>query len=258
MEAAGPFRADQIRDGDPYELDRGHPIEVMPTRRRGGRIQGRINAIIGSDPAVKQSGVEVGYSVAPDSLRAPDISVLPDTPDPEGWDPQAPPLAIEVADRGQDEADLVRKVETLLAAGTRYFWVVRVHSRRRRVDVFEAGQPKREYFDGDELTAPGVLALPVPVTALFEANHGNDVVLRNLLSREGYASIEAVQDEGRQEGRQEGRTEALLLVLRARGLSMGDDDIARIRSSTDAAQVERWLARAVVATTLAEVLSDGS
>jgi hypothetical protein len=28
--ATGPFRAEQLRTGDPYELDNGHPIERLP------------------------------------------------------------------------------------------------------------------------------------------------------------------------------------------------------------------------------------
>ena len=34
--APGPFRADQIREGDPYELSNGHPLLCVPTGRRGG------------------------------------------------------------------------------------------------------------------------------------------------------------------------------------------------------------------------------
>lgn len=36
MLAPGPFRADQIREGDPYELSNGHAILCLPTGMRGG------------------------------------------------------------------------------------------------------------------------------------------------------------------------------------------------------------------------------
>ena len=33
----GPFRADQLRPGDPYELSHGHPIQCFPTGGRGSK-----------------------------------------------------------------------------------------------------------------------------------------------------------------------------------------------------------------------------
>ncbi len=33
----GPFRADQLKPGDPYELSGGHPIECLPAGVRGSR-----------------------------------------------------------------------------------------------------------------------------------------------------------------------------------------------------------------------------
>ena len=68
------------------------------------------------------------------------------------------------------------------------------------------------------MEAPGILANPVPVEALYDPDAARDVALRNLLQRRGYADLEAVQKEGREEGRQERREEGrktgqLALVL---------------------------------------------
>lgn len=61
----GPFTADQLHEGDRYELSRGHPIYCEPG---GGRHAGE-NAIgtlpLATDPAVHEIGVDVGDSPGP-------------------------------------------------------------------------------------------------------------------------------------------------------------------------------------------------
>jgi hypothetical protein len=64
--------------------------------------------------------------------------------------------------------------------------------------------------------------------------------------------------EARIEGRLEGRATALLTVLRVRGLAVSDADRAQILAEQDLARLERWLEKAVVATSLAEVMSEPS
>ncbi|MGK4006935.1 hypothetical protein WMF31_30210 [Sorangium sp. So ce1036] len=60
--------------------------------------------------------------------------------------------------------------------------------------------------------------------------------------------------EGEAKGRAEGRQEALMTLLRARGLSPSQDDEARIRACTDPARLDRWIARAATATSVREAL----
>ncbi|XXT21884.1 hypothetical protein WME94_10020 [Sorangium sp. So ce429] len=60
--------------------------------------------------------------------------------------------------------------------------------------------------------------------------------------------------EGEAKGRAEGRQEALITLLRARGLAPSPDDEARIRGCADAAKLDRWIARAATATTVREAL----
>lgn len=89
----GPFRADQIRSGDPYELSSGHVIHCMTTGGLGSRATLVGGAVLDSDPAVESAGVDTGYSPSDDVLRAPDVAVgnVPDSP---GWVRGAPPLAV--------------------------------------------------------------------------------------------------------------------------------------------------------------------
>jgi predicted transposase YdaD len=67
-------------------------------------------------------------------------------------------------------------------------------------------------------------------------------------------------DEGRNEGRIEGRVEeaarAVLAVLRVRGIAVTEGVRERIQTEKDPARLERWLEKAAVATSGAEVIDD--
>ena len=73
---------------------------------------------------------------------------------------------------------------------------------------------------------------------------------------------ELERDEGRNEGRDEGRAEgearALLTVLRVRGIAVPDVARGRILAEKDPARLERWIEKATIAGSLAEVLDDPS
>lgn len=201
----GPFRVDQLKPGDPYELTHGHPTECLPSGGRHSKANLTGGLALSTDPAVDSAGVDTGFAPDPKNLRAPDIAVG-NVPDQPGWVEGAPPLAVEYADTGQDEQDLRDKIETLLGAGTRYVWVVRM-AGPRRVEVHEPGKPARTVRHGERIEAPGVLRNPLPVEALYDPNVARTTALRNLLQRHGYADLGEVKEEGRAQGRIEGRVE---------------------------------------------------
>jgi hypothetical protein len=66
---------------------------------------------------------------------------------------------------------------------------------------------------------------------------------------------EKFREEGKAEGKAEGEASALLAVLSARGLTVSEDQVAQIRSCNDLERLERWLRRAVSASSTQEVLS---
>jgi hypothetical protein len=76
-EAPGPFRAHQIRDGDPYELSDGHAIRCMTAGERHARANLEGGRVLATDPAVNGAvGVDAGFSFNGDrNLRPPDLSV---------------------------------------------------------------------------------------------------------------------------------------------------------------------------------------
>ena len=214
-----PIRANQIREGERYELSEGRKIYCQPTggRGAGGTVSG--GAALATDPAVNEAGFDPGYSPDANTLRAPDIAVgnVPNAP---GWILGAPPLAVEYADTGQDEQALTDKIKELLEAGTRYLWVVRLDGPRR-VEVHEPDRKIRIFGEGDELEAPGVLQNPVPVRALYDREAAHEVTLRNLLQRKGYASLEALQAASKTEGAREGLVAGIEALCNSLSIEFG-------------------------------------
>lgn len=255
--APGPFRADQLHSGDPYELSNGHPIYCPPAAGRGSGPQGHAAAVVGSDPAVTECGLDTGYSPEPGMLRAPDIAVgnVPDVP---GWVAGAPDLAIEYADVDQDETKLQAKIVDLLAAGTKFLWVVRL-AGMRRVEVYERGKKMQTVLPGQHLTAPGVLKNPVLVEALYDREAAERATLTNLLQRRGFEDLDAVLDQGRAEGEARGgtagRVASVIAVLEARAIPVTKAARQRIERCTDLVDLDRWVRRAATVKKVSELFS---
>lgn len=249
----GPLTADQIREEDRYELSNGCPIYCAPAGVNHSQRNLSGGSLLDSDPDVEWSGVDAGFTPEPGTMRAPDVSVAPLPEKKTGWIPGVPPLAVEYADKGQNEPDLQTKIKELLAAGTRYVWVVRL-TGPHRVEVYTPGKPMRLLSITDTLEAPGILRNPVPVRALFDREAAHGVILKNLLQRAGYPDLNAVRGEGREEGGWKAKVDALFSVLTARGIAMNDAAWARIRDCRDAEQLEAWLRKAAVADRIEDVL----
>ncbi|MEM9873435.1 MAG: hypothetical protein AAF928_00980 [Myxococcota bacterium] len=258
VEGGGPFRADQVRPGDRYELDYGHAVYCAPAGGDNARANLVGASVLETDPAVEEAGVDAGYSSHPRNLRAPDVAVgnVPDAP---GWIEGVPPLAVEYAGVGKNEPELQRKILNLLNGGTQFVWVVRLLGERR-VEVHAPHQPFRIFKPGSVLTAPGILANPVPVEAMFDRTAAHEATLRNLLQRRGYEGLEDVvrkgQEEGRRKGEDQGRAEAsraiLLDLLTTRFGEVGDDQRAAIARAPEG-DVRGWIRRVVDARTIADV-----
>ena len=255
----GPFRAEHLHSGDPYELSNGHAVYCSPTGGRGSKAEGAGYKVLSTDPASKDVGIDTGFSPSPGMLRAPDLSSgrIPDEP---GWVQGVPRLAVEYADTGQDEDQLTAKIADLLAAGTELIWVVRLHGPRR-VEVYRPGERMRIVNPGETLAAPGILDNAVPVEALYDPDAANDVALRNLLQRQGYADLEAVLAKGRAEGKAEGESEGelralrddLMAVLEARKIEIDDRQRTAIAACADTTVLRRWLVAAATASAARDV-----
>ncbi|MFT3774457.1 MAG: hypothetical protein QM820_54550 [Minicystis sp.] len=75
-------------------------------------------------------------------------------------------------------------------------------------------------------------------------------------------AFEQLKEEGRREGRDEGLAQAnaraVLTVLRVRGIPVPDATRERILAERDPARLARWLERAILAASVAEVLGEPS
>ena len=261
-----PFTADQIKDGERCELSEGHRIYCLPAGDRHSRHNLSGGTLIDTDPDVEWAGVDTGFTPKSNTLRAPDIAVAPPPAEEGEWVPGAPLLAVEYADKGQNETDLKVKIRELLAAGTRFIWVARL-TGPQRVEVHTRDRPMRVLSATDFLEAPGILRNPVRVQALFDRREAHRVTLRNLLQREGYEDLEAVLREGKAEGLIEGkakgliegkaegliqgaleaRIEAIFSTLAVRAIEVDTETRARIRGCRDPKQLDAWLRKAVLA-----------
>jgi hypothetical protein len=80
--------------------------------------------------------------------------------------------------------------------------------------------------------------------------------------KEFIVAMQSSWEDARAEGRTEGRTEAqakdLLTVLRVRGIAVPEGARQRIQSQKDPEQLERWLEKASVATSIGDVIDDPS
>lgn len=210
-------------------------------------------SVVGSDPAVKQFGVDAGYSPRPDMLRAPDVSVG-NVPDEPGWIRGVPSLAIEYADVGQDEEKLQEKIADLIGAGTKFLWVVRLIGPRR-VEVHRPNERTVTLLPGELLTAPGVLKNAVPIEALYEKSAADRATLNNLLQRQGFEDLETVLSQGRDEGALVQARRSLRRVLERRKLAISSEIEARIEQCPAIGQLEEWQDRALEAKSASDVFS---
>lgn len=176
----------------------------------------------------------------------------------------APPLAVEYADVGQDEASLEEKRAELFAAGTRYLWVVRLAAEPRHVEVHEAGAPSRLAYAGEALTAPGVLRNAVPVEAMWDGEAANRATLRNLLNRAGYESLDQVRgqgievglEQGIEKGEARGLATAICDACELRGLPLSDAQRELVNDARDAVRLRAWLRRVLAGEDLSKLFTE--
>src|SRR5690606_37625551 len=113
------------------------------------------------------------------------------------------------------------------------------------------------------------LVKALPVAALLSAAVRDEAVARALLAKRSpvlereLAAREAIgkaegEARGKAEGEARGKADAVIKVLEARGLVIPPHVRARILASSDPEQLDRWLARAIVAESAEELLVNGA
>jgi Uma2 family endonuclease len=255
-----------------FEILDGELVYVPPADSPHGTRHVQLAAVI-------EAHTGPAFEVAADMLTrtsrrddfAPDVSVYPAAPSPQTGRRQLEQLAFEIVST-QSLRHAGRKAAKLAARGVRRVFAIDVE-RSRALEWSTAASAWRELDPAGHIADPA-LEVPLPIDAVIHAAKADDAVARALVARRNPV-IEAVraQDrregkaegrtegkaegrtEGKAEGRTEGKAEALLAVLAARGIALDRAMRDRILGERDPLRLDRWIARAATAATIADVLA---
>jgi Uma2 family endonuclease len=255
----GPLPAPDARLVMPetrYEIHEGRLEYVAPADEPHAARHATLAALL-------KAHVAAGYDVAVDMLTrtsetsdfAPDASVFAEARDPETGGRQLEELAFEVVDTSALSQTGV-KAARLHERGVRRIFAVDV--KRQRALEWSEDLGTWQMLGATDALEDRVLAVPLPVAALVGMASSDDAVARALLARRVPALAEAldhVRAAGRQEGAVAAKREAILAVLAGRDLVVGDAERALILGIDDAARLDRWLGRAGVCASVAELLA---
>jgi Uma2 family endonuclease len=214
--------------------------------------------------------VAKGYRGAVDMLTrtsetsdfAPDASIFAQGRDRKTGGRKLEELAFEVTDQ-QALSVPTDKARKLVARGVRRVFCVLVKQQRvmewsRETDGWQPLQNKAVIDDA-------CLVRPLPIAALLDAAGTDDAVARALLDKhvpalEHALAMSAAEGEarGKLEGKLEAKREMLVAILRKRGLSVSSSVAGRIAACATMTTLDRWLDRAITATTAAAVIKDGA
>jgi Putative restriction endonuclease len=242
----------------------------------GARVEAIGGRIVVSPPAkepharrhaglgyVLSAHVAPGYTAALDMLTrtsetsnfAPDASVYPEARDPETGGRRLEELAFEIADT-QPLGDAAEKARELVKRGVRRVFCLVV--KQSRLLEWSRATDGWGPLRGDDAIVDACFVRPLPIVSLLDAARADEAVVAALDARR-HPAIVAIEmrgrEEGREEGRDEGRREALLVLLRARGLSPTATQAARIAAERDRETIDRWIGRAASASSVGEVLA---
>ena len=167
---------EQLPDGDGFhrELIEGE-LQVLPPPKLGHtKIAKRAYAALlpAEEAAGGQVYIEAGYKLSPDPATwlEPDVSFVRNARAHDTADADyllgAPELAVEVVSPTESAADLNRKVELYLRAGSQAVWVI--YPKQRQVRVFLADGSSFVREANDMLSLPELLpGWEFPVSELF-------------------------------------------------------------------------------------------
>ena len=235
-----------------HEMYDGELVYVSPADPPHGERHVQLAALI-------EAHTGSGFKTAADLLTrtskvddfAPDISVYPAAPDPHTGRRQLEQLAFEIVSR-QSLGRAGRKAAKLAGRGVRRVFAIDVERSR----ALEWSTDRRTWHELDAAghIADPALEVPLPIEAMVHAAKADDAVARALVARHNLV-IEAVRAEDRAAGKAEGKIEALIAILAARDIDPGSAARERILRERDPQRLDRWIARAAISATIAEVLA---
>ena len=161
-----------------YELDEGELIRMPLAGEAHGWIGDTLHVTLSNHVTKHRLGKiysgDTGFLLQsdPDVVRAPDIAFVRQERMPvkihrSGYIVGAPDVAVEIQSPSQSPADLNRKVQQYLAAGTQVVWVI--HPRRRQAKAYGRDGSVQIFSAVQYLQSPGLLpGLRVPLAKIFK------------------------------------------------------------------------------------------
>ncbi len=132
-----------IREGIRYELNEGEVVTMTEPMPRHNWVRDNVAAVLRDFVHPRNLGrvfLETGYQLSPETVRIPDVSLVPADRmreiDLDRRIQGAPALAIEVVSPPDLAEGLTQKVKQYLAAGAKAAWVF--YPKTRDVQVFRA------------------------------------------------------------------------------------------------------------------------
>lgn len=244
---------------DPPEITRlerigGRVIEALPAEPPHAIRHGQLDYVLRAqivDGYVSASDLKTRFDA--DSDFASDAAVLKQGNDPATGRRHLEELAFEVVSEQRSRIPR-EKAARMHRCGVRRIFAIFV----KKDQVGEWDPEKNDWRPLDpsaEIDDP-CLVEPLPVAALLDAARADDVVASALV-RKSNPVIRRLEEESRAAGETagmaRGRAEAILAVLEARGLEVDEALRRTLLETTDLELLDRWLRRAAVADSVAEL-----
>jgi hypothetical protein len=243
-----PVDARLVAPESGYEVEDGGVVKVSPSDDLHGIRHSKLSALL-------EAHVAHDYEVASDMLTrlteiddiAPDASVFPQGRDPATGGRYIEELAFQVLNTEKLSAAAKQAVK-LTARGVRRVFAIDVV----RLRFFE-WSPEVGWAIGNEAGCieDRALAVPLPIAALVHSAKADDAMARALLAKQNPVLHAALLGTALA-GKIEGKAEALLTILRARGLQPSGADEERIRASSEA-ELDARLVSALACSGVAEL-----
>ena len=239
-----------------YEMYDGELVYVSPADPPHGERHVQLAALIAAHtgPAFKVAADLLTRTSRVDDI-APDVSVYPAAPDPRTGRRQLEQLAFEIIST-QSLGRATTKAVKLIARGVRRVFAIDVE--RSRVLEWSTDRSTWHELDAAGQIADPALEVPLPIEAMVHAAKADDAVARALVAKHNLV-IEAVRAEdraaGKAEGELAGKLEDLIAILAAREIDLDSAARERILRERDPQRLDRWIVRAAISATIAEVLA---
>jgi len=200
-----------------------------------------------------------------DSDFASDACIFRQGADPETGRRRLEEIAFEIVAE-QRERNATEKAVSMHRRGVRRIFAILVKGKRRVSEWSPETQSWRPLAADAQIEDP-CLVKPLAVAALLDAAVADNAVVEALAAK-GNPELQRREDAARREGRSEGKTEgrvegraegvaeAILKVLEARGIALSKGQRQEILDCRDLGRLDRWLARAVLASSIAEVTAE--